>query len=194
MATTNVKTHGTDVVYLEDYGADPALIGGRVAIYQKGGDFMVKDNDDIVSVVKDVYGGMYLHHGSLTITVSVQSTDYEIDSGVTTGSALQGCTFGGDHYVAVDHPGTYLISWSLAVDTAMANDEIEGGFMIDGAAQDAGSSHTCVVAASKSSAMAGTAIVALTANQQISLFVANESAARDIVVEHVTLTVVRVGE
>lgn len=194
MATTSTITHGTDYVYYEDYGSDPTPAASRCITYMKGTDFMVKDDDDIVSTVKDVYGSLYVSHGSLTITVTNANTAYEITTGLLTGSVLQGTTFGGDHYIAVDHPGTYLINWGLSIDTSTPADEIEGGIMVDGAARDDSSSHTTLVAAAKSSAMSATAIIALTANQQVSLFVENKTNTNDIVVEHASLTIVRVGE
>lgn len=177
-----------------DITSDPTPITAHVAVYNKGGDLTVKDNDGIVSAVKDVYGSLYVSHGSLTITVTSANTAYEITTGLLTGSALQGTTFGGDHYVAVGHPGTYLINWGLSVDTTTPADEVEGGIMIDGAARDDCSSHTTIVAGAKSGAMSATCIVVLTANQQVSLFVENKTNTNDIVVEHASLTIVRVGE
>ena len=190
----NGEIHLAESILFDDLTADPTPAGGLVAIYQKAGDFMVYDDDDIVSTVKDIYGSMYADNVAETITVGLIDTSYEITAGFTTGAAIQGCTFGGAHYVEVDHAGTYLIVWSLSLDTATAADELEGGLMINGARQAAGTAHCFVPANSVSESFGGNAILALSADDEVSLFVQNHTAARDIVMEHGSLSVVRIGE
>lgn len=192
--TTNVKTHGSDLAWFEDIVSDPTLVDGQVGAYNKGGDFTIKDDDDIVSTVKDVYGSMYADMVSETIGVAIVDTPYEVTAGITTGAALQGCTFGDAHYVAVDYAGMYLITWSMTITSSTASDEVMGGIMVNGVKQDAGTCHATVSANSKSAAVAGSAILALSANDQLSLCIQNHTAVRDVDMQHASLTVVRIGE
>lgn len=192
--TANVKTHGSDLVWFEDIVSDPTLVGGQVAVYNKGGDFTIKDDDGIVSSVKDVYGSMYSEHAAEVITVVASDTYYEITGGFTTGSPLQGCTFGGAHYVEVDHAGTYLINWTLSLYSGVNNQVLAGAVMINGVKRDEGTAHSVTGALSDAVSMSGTLILVLSADDEVSLAVSDETAANDITMAHGGLTVVRIGE
>jgi hypothetical protein len=61
--------------------------------------------------------------------------------------------------------------------------------MINGTAQDNGTSHSSVSAASDGEAVMAAGILTLAANDQVSLFVRNHTAGRDIVVEHASLVI-----
>jgi hypothetical protein len=133
------------------------------------------------------FGEMFATNTTITVTVSAANTAYEIASGIT-GVTTNRMTFGGSHYIQADIAGTYLLNWSATLDTSTAADEVEGGFMIDGVAQSNGTSHTTVSASNKGSCIAASAICTLASAQQLSIFVRNHTAARDIVVEHVSMT------
>ena len=190
----NGDIHLAKSVLFDDLTADPTPGAGLVAAYQKAGDFMVYDDDDIVSTVKDVYGSMYADHGNETVTVTNAATEYEITAGFTTGVKLQGCTFGGAHYVEVDYAGTYLITWSLSIHTDTNADILGGGFMINGTGNAAGSAHCIAGVLSESQTVSGTAIVSLSAEDEISLYVVNMEDTNDISMQHGSLTVVRIGQ
>jgi hypothetical protein len=65
--------------------------------------------------------------------------------------------------------------------------------MIDNVAQAEGRSHRTIANSTDTGASAGTAILNLTANQQVSLYVANLTNGTDINVEHANLTITQIG-
>lgn len=134
------------------------------------------------------YGSFYATNIALTVAVAAANTAYEVSSSMTTGTALRLMSFGGDHYLQLERNGVYLVNWSMSIDTAVVGDAIEGGFMVDGTAVEIGTSHTSVPAGGAASAIAGSAVLPLSALNQISLFVRNQTAARDIEVQHASLT------
>lgn len=134
------------------------------------------------------YGEMYATNITQTVTVAASGTFYEVTGGFTGGTVLR-TTFGGNHYLQVTDAGKYRIDWSMTIDSASANDELEGGFMVNGTAQSNATAHSSVSAASEGEALAASGIVTLAANDQVSLCVRNMTGARDIVVEHGTLVI-----
>lgn len=137
------------------------------------------------------YGEMYATNISVAIVVAAANTAYEVTSGMTGGLEYL-MAFGGAHYIQAERGGIYLANWSLSIDTAGALDEIEGGLMIGGVAQNNGTAHTTVAAAADASTVAANALLQIAAGDQISLFVRNHTAARDITVEHASLTLTRI--
>jgi len=61
--------------------------------------------------------------------------------------------------------------------------------MINGTAQSNATSHSSVSSASEGEAVAACGIVTLAANDQVSLFLRNHTAGRNIVVEHASLVI-----
>jgi hypothetical protein len=102
---------------------------------------------------------------------------------------LHNVTFGGDHYLKPTLAGNYLIVWSLSAD-AGANDEVEGGYMVNGTAVEKGTAHSAPTAG-KAMSMAASCIQNLLATDEVSLFVRNHTDGDNIVVEHGALTIVR---
>lgn len=198
----SAKKPTTDATYLIWFTMnhatnDPSVFDGTSsALYQKLRTICVKDGDGIVSTVKDIYGSMYADHANgagYTIGIAAANTDYEVDGGWTTGSVLQGTTFPDDHYVLVSYAGTYLITWSMSVETDESDNSIEAGIMVNGSAQAAGAS-LCSTLANIGNTVSGTAIIALSANDQISLYVNNRTKIKDIEMEKGSLSVMQVGE
>lgn len=145
--------------------------------------------NQIIQLPEPVYGEAYATNTTITVVVAAINTAYEVTTGLT-GGLTRLMTFGGSHYLQVDRGGTYLVTWSMTIDTNTAADEVEGGIMIDGVAQSNGTSHTTVSVANDGSAIAASALFTLNALQQISFFIRNHTGARDIIVEHVSLTAV----
>lgn len=134
------------------------------------------------------YGEMYATNISQTVTIALANTAYEITAGMTGGTVLR-VAFGGNHYLKVTDAGNYVCAFSLTLDTAIAADEVEGGFMINGTAQTNGTAHTTVSVANEGSTISATAILTLAANDEVSLFIRNHTAGRNIIVEHASLTI-----
>lgn len=139
-------------------------------------------------IAEAAYGSFYATNIALTVVVAAANTAYEITSSMTSGPDLRLVTFGGAHYLQLERDGTYLINWSLSIDTAVAADAIEGGIMVDGVASNVGTGHTSVPAAGLASTIAGSAILSLASLNQLSLYVRNHTAARDIEVQHASFT------
>jgi len=143
--------------------------------------------------IETVFGSMYATNASITITVAASDTAYEVTSGLTSGGQLDGISFGDSHYLETNYGGKFLIVWSMAIETGTANQDIEGGIMVNGTAIEIGTGHTSSATANKAHTIAGSLIQDLSANDQVSLYVRNQTLATDILVEHANLTLCRVG-
>lgn len=138
------------------------------------------------------YGCMHGHNMAETVAVASADTWYELATGLSSAETnLE--TFANAHELTVTKAGRYLITWSLSVRTGTAQDEIEGTVAINNTANTNLTAHGTLVKANASINLAGSQILDLAAADDISMAVLNHSAARDIVVEHVTCTVVMVG-
>ncbi len=137
---------------------------------------------------EEVYGEMYVTNTTITVTVSASNTAYEVDNGLT-GGELSGITFPSDYYLQVPSDGKYHIFWSMSIDTSFVLDEAEGGIMLNGTASEKGTGHTTVQAGNSAGCISGSLILACSTNDTISLYVRNHTAARDITVEHASVTI-----
>jgi len=153
-----------------------------------------EDVIDLPTVLYDrdvPFGEFYVDSASITVVIAATSTPTEITSGMLTGDTNL-TTVGGGHYVQLERGGWYEIIWSLSINTSTARDEIRGGWMINGVAQGKGTSRTEITFANKPNAMSASTIKQLSPGDQISLFVANQSAIRNVVIKHATLTIKRI--
>jgi len=131
---------------------------------------------------------------SITVTVATSSTWYEVDANTpdfTTGE-LNLVTFT-DHYLTVLKAGRYKIDFHVSASTSIKDQEISVTCGVNGTASETAHSHSIVVKANGASEMGGTTILSLAANDQVSLFTQNESAANDVTISHANLTLVQVG-
>lgn len=141
------------------------------------------------------FGSMYNDNADFTVVISGAGVDTEVDGGFTTGE-LNLTTFPDDHYIVVSKAGRYKIDYSMSLLTAsVANKTIEGFIMIDGTRQAPGTSHAEVSpgGSNRPETVSGTAIINLTANQQISLGIHNHDDGTDVVVNHGSLTTFLMG-
>lgn len=138
------------------------------------------------------YGNMYAVNVTRTVTVALVNTYYQILSGfefglghnfsLTTNKALK-CAVA----------GKYLANWSLSLECAAANQEVEGTIMLNSSAQLNASSQTHLTTVNRSVTTAGSMIITLAVNDLVSLCVCNRTAANDLVMEHGNLTLVQVS-
>lgn len=138
------------------------------------------------------YGELYATNATQVVVVAAANTAYEVTGGMTAGLANR-VNNGGAHYLEIVEAGVYQVIWSMSIDTAAAADEIEGGVMLNGGAQNNATSHTTVSAASGASSIAASGFFRVSQGDQVSLFVRNHTAARNITVEHIALTIWRIG-
>ncbi len=143
------------------------------------------------------YGHMYTN-SDIAISGSTVNTWYKVDAAAawTTG-VLNLVTFT-DPFLQATEAGTYLITWSLGVFTANAADEIEGGIMIDPGGGGSpvviseGQSMTTTHAASVEAGMAGSAVVVLTAADEVHVGINNNTSSVAVTVGHGNLTLTRI--
>ena len=138
------------------------------------------------------FGHLYIKNATIVVAVGASSTSYEITTGLSTGETNL-VTAGGGHYLTVTKAGRYSVVYNISA-YAGTLDEWDGGTMINGAVSTTdGGSHSTTGVASSATAISGSAILDLAANDQVSLYVSNHSTATDITVEHVNLTITMVG-
>lgn len=139
------------------------------------------------------YGHMYMHNGSQVVVVAVVDTYYEVPGGMTVGANLKDVTFSLAKQLTVGRAGKYLVTWSLSAQGAVANQEIEGLFMINGVAEPSSSAHAEATGGGKPHVLAGSSIVNLALNAIIKFAVANHTGANNIEISHANLTITRIG-
>jgi hypothetical protein len=159
-------------------------------------DIYLTDTSAIRSpLVRSIYGSMYIYTldtGGTTVTVASADTWYEITSGVTGGTTNQ-MTFQNNHELKVLVAGTYQITWALGIESATANQELEGTVFINSTANTSFANHTEAMTANTATSMGGSGIITLALNDVISLGVLNHTAGNNITIDHLTLSVLRVG-
>jgi hypothetical protein len=141
------------------------------------------------------YGSMSIYNlgaGGQTVTVGSTDTWYEVTSGAVVGS-VNLAAFQNNHEIVVTKAGKYKIDWSMTVEAAAANQEIEGTVFIDNTANTTMASHTETQAANKGYVLGGTGIIDLAASGAVSLGVLNHTATNDIIIDHLNLSLVMVG-
>ena len=138
------------------------------------------------------YGHIY-NNGTIAVTIT-DETPVEIGDTFITG-VMNICTFGSAHYIVATKAGTYKIDWtmSIAQNSPSAQIQCEQGIMIGGTASVIGRAHRTIANSNDIGASAGTAILTLTANQQVSLYVTNLTNTTNIDVEHANLNITMIG-
>lgn len=140
------------------------------------------------------YGSMFLRQADsdINVVIGTPSIWYAISSGLIGGEELL-TAFQNAREIEVQMAGHYEVNWSMALSTNAANDEVMGAAGVNGAALEEAANRSTVATPSAFVSVAGHAIIDVEADDLISLFVQNESAARDIDIQHVTCTVKYLG-
>jgi len=222
----NVDSGGNVVVYDESllrFGGDTAyysaLAGGNEDLYCKLADdsaltdFHAEDivaSGDMYSAgathAGDVlytgagagvpYGYCYGDHIGWTQASAVQNTWYNVvDADMISGS-LNLVTHDGNGLLTVTYAGKYLVTFDISYEVDAANDHIEFGIEIDGAAPAADSPHchTTSKFVNQEQASTGTGIMALAAGQTIQVAMRTiDVGTPDFTVDNVRLTCSMVG-
>jgi len=142
--------------------------------------------------IETVYGNMYITNATVTVSVGSADVAYELTSGFTedkVDGVFMGSTGG---YLQTNYGGNFLIIWSMSWDTSTPGDNIEGGVMINGVKSEIGTSHATIITGGANAA-ASSSIVTLVEGDKVSLYVRNEDNADDVVVEHASVTIIRIG-
>lgn len=150
-----------------------------------------------------VFGHAYMFEGGTTVTIASADTWYELTSGLTAGN-LNNVTFGGSHYLTVGKAGKYKVVWTASIETGIANQEVMASVTVNSADHNtalssestnakSAANHATIVSANKSISLGGSTILDLSVNDQVSVIVLNKSASTNVVVEHITLTLIQIG-
>lgn len=140
------------------------------------------------------FGHMYTN-STIAVTIASANTPVEVGDTWTTGQINGNVTFGASHYLIAGKEGRYLVNWSMSIaqNSPSAAIQCEQGLMINGTASVLGVAHRTIANSSDIGASAGTAILDLAANDQVSLYVENQTNTTNIDVEHANLTITQIG-
>ena len=127
---------------------------------------------------------------NFTVTITTRYEDTEVDdaSNPFNPSGLSNVIFN-DHYLEVPIDGKYLIHWNLGVQATSGMD-ILGGIMVNGVSTSIGMSSQHLTA-DEGGNVSASAILVLSAGDEVSLYLTNETDTTNIGVNHLNLTIVR---
>ena len=158
---------------------------------------LLKQSDFLPRLIKPrhnetVFANMYAYQAAVVVTVAAADTWYEVTSGLTEGLS-DGVDIQNGYQHKLRYGGKYLVIWSLSMSTGTANDELMGAVGINGTVETSSAGQTTVANANAKGGANGSAILDLSAGDLISLFVHNETFARDVTIEHASCNVLRIG-
>lgn len=139
-----------------------------------------------------IFGGMYADNISQSVTISATDTHYEVGGSISGGNTNH-MTFQNSKELKILDAGTYLITYSISVQCANANQEIETSIMVNSTASARLSAHTNITTANQPRVLSGTNPISLTVNDVVKFCVANHTATNNIVVSHANMSIVRIG-
>lgn len=134
------------------------------------------------------YGHMYAHNVTGTVVVASADVEYPV-SGSFRAGLLSGFTFSNTMHLKPTTAGRYLATYSISVQSASANQEIESSLMYNSVMQSGSTAHTEATGANKAHALSGSMIIDMTANSILGLAVANHTGGNNLIMEHGNLTV-----
>lgn len=176
---------------LDDVNGTALTTDGQIPVWdQTAGYFDFTENINDYHKLP-LYGHMTNDSGT-TVTVAVSGTWYEVTAGFATGE-LNGVTFGGSHYLQVSEAGKYLVNVNASLEGATGGDKVGVAAAINGTEQTAGYAHSTIGNASDQVGMGTSYILDLAADDQVSLTVVNQTAARDLDVIHASVTLNRIS-
>jgi hypothetical protein len=179
---------------------DKALTSGRVPYATTNGRLtdnatLTYDTTNNALLTVFIHGEMYATNIAQTVTIVTIDVPVEVNAGLSDGS-LNGVTMPNDYQLKVNVAGTYLINWSMSVESAATSArECEGGIMINGTYQNNGTAHSEVSVSghNRPETIGATGMYKIPLNGTISLALSNHSDVSDIILQHASLTALRIG-
>lgn len=138
------------------------------------------------------YGGMYANNVTGTVIVGASDTFYMVTGSMSQGN-LSEFTFSGNHLLTCGFSGKYLISYSISVYSASANQEIESSIMVNDVARNEMSAHVEGTGAGKPHCLSGSAILDLSVGDTLAFALSNHTGANNVVMQHASLSVVYIS-
>lgn len=139
-----------------------------------------------------VYGGMYADNISQSVTISVIDTHYEVGGGISGGNT-SGVTFQNAKELKILTAGVYLITYSISIQCASANQEVEASVMVNSTSSARLSSHALVTPANTPNVLAGSQPITLAVNDVVKFCLANHTATNNLTVSHANMSILLVG-
>ena len=140
------------------------------------------------------YGSCYGNEIGWTQASAVQNTEYLISDADIADGELNLATHDGSGKLTLTKAGRYLINWGIDVESSVVNQHIVCGIAVSGTGTNAGQSHVEPKFANEEESTGSTAILSLSANATIELFVkCTDAGTPNISVSHMNLTAVMVG-
>lgn len=152
----------------------------------------VESEDIVIPGTVARYGGMYADNVTGTVIIGAPNTFYMVTGSLSQGS-LSGFTFSGNHLLTCGFAGKYVITYSLSVYSASANQEIETTIMVNGVGREELSAHAEGISVNVSRCLAGSAVIELAVGDTVAFGVSNHTGANNLMVQHATLSVVYIS-
>lgn len=137
------------------------------------------------------YGEMYANNAGTTITVSVIDTWYPITTGFS-GGTNKNITFQNNHELKCNQSGVYSLQYSVSMEASGTNKDTEYAVTINNVVQNNTTAHFHFQTSNSEVCIASGGIITLAANDVVRLVVRNRTSATNLLMEHASLTLVRI--
>ena len=162
-----------------------------IFIYSDSDGYLTIEADSGVKINNLIYGSMYANNITQSVTISATDTLYEVGGGMSGGTSNQ-ITFQNSKELKCLVAGKYSFNYSISVQCASANQEAEGGVMINSTAQSNGTSHSDLITANSPQTLSGSGVITLAVNDVVKFCVANHTATNNLVVSHASMYLTRI--
>jgi hypothetical protein len=140
-----------------------------------------------------IYGSMYGDDISVSVVISVAGNYYPVNSGIS-GGACSHMVFQNAREIKCQIAGKYKADRSLTVKIVSgANSHIEGAVMINSTEQLNTVNTTHLQNSNDEQSVGGTGIITLAVGDVVKLCIENETDTSNVIVDHVNMTLVRLG-
>ncbi len=164
-------------------------------VVQQTGDLIsALSTNGIVGTPVISHGAMYGDDIGVTVTISATNTFYEVGSGLSAGTVSPAFTFQSSKQLKCNIAGTYLVVWHMSIVMASgANQHVEGTVMVNSTANLTMADAKHIQNTSDDDMISGCGILTLAVNDVVKLCLDNETNTNNVVVNHASLSLVRVA-
>lgn len=138
------------------------------------------------------HGSMYGDDISQTVTISSIGVYYPVPAGLSDGGSY-GFTFQNSRELLTIKAGIYAVVYSLSIECGAANQYVEAAVMVNSTAMLNTVSAAELPTANRLQDIGGNGIIELDEDDLILLSVDNETSTNNLTVDHLNLTIFRVG-
>jgi hypothetical protein len=175
---------------LDDIGFGSATVTNKYGIWQADTELLNRlEGNTELNIAS---GELYEYDATHSVAIAVAGTWYEITSGLSSRNLYQ-TTLVTAHALQVARAGKYFITWSANF-SGPTNATIEVGVIINSSTATVyAMGERRLNAAGDTGSASGKVILSLTASQEISMAVANETSTTSVVFEHISLCMFRIA-